>query len=180
MQTATGGKFYPLDPRAEELCPIDIALSLSKQCRFAGHCVRYYSVAEHSVHVSRVLPPPLRLQGLLHDSTEAYVTDVIRPLKPYLTNLAPIEQGVWLKVAERWNLPVRLDPLVKQADNAVLMAEREQIMFPTEEDWSISEAPAPVTLQCWDPPVAARVFLAELSALTGENFPAEQLAKWGI
>lgn len=49
IQTVTGRPFWPLDPRVEELDIRDIAHSLAMQCRFGGHCHRFYSVAEHSV-----------------------------------------------------------------------------------------------------------------------------------
>lgn len=176
MQTATGSRFYPLDPRPEELCPVDITLALSKMCRFGGHCLRFYSVAEHSIHVSRVLPPHLRLAGLLHDATEAYVNDIIRPIKPWLQGYAEVEHRVWLAVCARWGLDVELDALVKQADNAVLLAEREAIMHPTGEEWSIPGPAAQVSIQCWSPAVAAQLFIAELQSLTGESIPEEKLS----
>ena len=56
IQTFTGKKFSPLEPRREDIDILDIAHSRSMQCRFNGHCRQFYSVAEHSVRVARILP----------------------------------------------------------------------------------------------------------------------------
>ena len=76
LQTYTGIQFWPLDPRPEEIDIQDIAHALSLLCRFNGHCQRFYSVAEHSVHVSTILAPEFGLWGLLHDAAEAYLSDI--------------------------------------------------------------------------------------------------------
>jgi uncharacterized protein len=71
----------------------DIAVGLSNCCRYAGQCRRFYSVAEHSVLVSDLIPfivhrfqsegseSGVQLAGLLHDAPEAYVGDMTAPLK---------------------------------------------------------------------------------------------------
>lgn len=63
IQTFTGRRFWPLDPRPEDVCIEDIAHALSLKCRFGGHCTRFYSVAEHSVHVSNYVPAEFALWG---------------------------------------------------------------------------------------------------------------------
>src|ERR1039457_118422 len=79
--TFSGLRFWPLDPNPEKILIDDIAHALAHQCRFGGHASRFYSVAEHSVHVSRLCPPEDALWGLLHDASEAYLVDLPRPLK---------------------------------------------------------------------------------------------------
>lgn len=89
IKTVTGRKFYPLDPRFQEVNIEDVAHALSMKVRFNGHVQRYYSVAQHSVHVSRILERwhpkrrDLAMWGLLHDAAEAYLADIPRPMKPY-------------------------------------------------------------------------------------------------
>ena len=61
----------------------DIAHSLSMNCRFNGHCDRFYSVAEHSIYVSELVKPEWAMAALLHDATEAYMPDVNKPLKMF-------------------------------------------------------------------------------------------------
>ena len=65
--TFSGLRFWPLDPNPEKILIDDIAHALAHQCRFGGHASRFYSVAEHSVHVSRLCLPEHALWGLLHD-----------------------------------------------------------------------------------------------------------------
>jgi hypothetical protein len=56
IQTFTGRQYWPLDPREGDVYIEDIAHALSLQCRFTGHCRSFYSVAEHCVRVSHVVP----------------------------------------------------------------------------------------------------------------------------
>ena len=81
LSTYTGKKFYPYDPRPEQICIEDIAHGLSMLCRFAGQCRFFFSVAEHSIAVAHLLPANLKLFGLLHDASEAYLADLPRPVK---------------------------------------------------------------------------------------------------
>lgn len=124
-QTYSGINFYHLDPSPEEVSLDDIAHALSNTCRFAGHVMEFYSVAEHSVLVSRNLPDHLRLQGLLHDATEAYVNDLPSPLKHSepLRGYREIEEKVWKVIAKRFLLPAQLDAEVKRVDNAACCTE---------------------------------------------------------
>src|SRR5438128_12538670 len=80
MQTYTGRAFYPLDPRLDDICIEDIAHALSMLCRYGGQCQEFYSVAEHSVLMSYAVNPQHALWALLHDATESYMGDLIRPL----------------------------------------------------------------------------------------------------
>jgi len=173
MQVWSGGIYWPLDPRAEEVHIEDIAHSLAMQCRYGGHCNRYYSVAEHSVLVSQIVLPELALLGLLHDATEAYLSDVIRPLKRHLTNYKEIEQLNWLAIAERFGLPAILPPEIHTADNAMLHAECLALMKPmpntnvTRREWLMGdvEPPADVQIKCWTPRYGKEMFLRRFEEL---------------
>jgi len=163
MQTYTGRQFWPLDPRAGEVHVIDIAHALANACRFGGHCEQFYSVAEHSVLVSLVVPQRLALAALLHDASEAYVVDIPRPIKPYLAGYKEIEAQVQAAVHERFGI----GPLdnsdqqaIKDADNAVLLAEADQIMKDHPAPWSVPGEPAKVRVTCWVPDRAKELFLA--------------------
>src|SRR5271165_4859950 len=81
IQTYTGKKFFPMDPKPEDICIEDIAHSLSMICRFTGHSREFYSVAQHSVYVSELCSEQWMLHGLLHDAEEAYTNDLARPIK---------------------------------------------------------------------------------------------------
>lgn len=84
IQTFTGKKFYWDRIEDNEYDIVDIAHALSMNCRFTGHTRRFYSVAEHCLMVSSMVPESLSLAGLLHDAAEAYVHDIPTPLKQWL------------------------------------------------------------------------------------------------
>ena len=95
IETYTGGEFRPFDPQPAEVRLLDIAAGLAHTCRFGGHCRQFYSVAEHSLYVSREFETPrLRLLGLLHDAGEAYLGDVPRPIKAELDRIESVETAV--------------------------------------------------------------------------------------
>jgi hypothetical protein len=161
MQTATGGMYWPVDPHWSEVNIVDIALSLSKLCRFGGHCgPDLYSVAEHSVLVSHCVPEEFAMQALLHDATEAYCMDIPRPLKKHIEGYAVIEERNWKAIALKFNLPYVLDKSVKTADNAVLAAEKQRVMVKARK-WHMEDeiVPAMVPIRCLQPHAAAVYFL---------------------
>lgn len=135
MQTATGLAVYPLNLLPQQIKIDDIAASLSRICRFNGHLrddVEHYSVAQHSVHVSRLVGDDLDIQrqALLHDATEAYVGDVIRPLKLSLNDYHLIELKVWKAVCIRFNMREIMYHEVKLADQIALSTEFRDIIIP--------------------------------------------------
>lgn len=137
IQTHSGRKYYPTDPRLEDVLIDDIAHALSMQCRFVGHVSRFYSIAEHSVHVSKLVPAEHALTGLLHDAHEAYIHDISRPLKHHLPDYRQLEELNWLAIAARFGLPLELPACVKEADSVMVFAERRQL-FPSridDPDW---------------------------------------------
>lgn len=164
MQTYTGRKFWPMDPRSDEVFIEDIAHSLAMQCRYAGHCLRFYSVAEHSVLMARWFIGQGMYeeawQALHHDDPEAYLVDVPRPVKPFLAGYKEAEHNVWLAVASRFGLPAEISKLVHEADHRILGDERAQNMTPTNDVWALANNPLGVTLQFWAPEEAEREFLA--------------------
>lgn len=131
MQTVTGRRFYPLDPRPEEIHIADIAGALSRVCRFGGHCREFYSVAQHSVLVSHVCDPKDALWGLLHDASEAYLGDLIRPLKhqPFAAEWRKIESDLQRMIEQRFGFDL-WRPLVSVhvADQAALATEARDLM----------------------------------------------------
>lgn len=168
MQTFTGRKYWPMDPRPHEVHIEDIAHSLSLQCRYAGHCIKFLSVAEHSVLIARSLAakhaPEVALAGLLHDAPEAYCVDIPRPLKPYLTNYKEIEQKNWLAIAARFQLDRELPREVHDADNRIIA---DELVNMREMPWHARYAGKElgVKLRYWSPEEAELEFLATFDAL---------------
>lgn len=172
IQTYTGRKFDLSDPQPEMVTIEDIAHALSNVCRYTGHCKEFYSVAQHSVYVSEHVAEPIRLQALLHDATEAYVTDVSRPLKQMLPAYREIEDRVWRAIAARFGLPEELAPEVKGADNLLLMTERDSLMAVKPEPWTAElEAikPLPMHIRGWDPHFAEARFTRAFNRLRHAN-----------
>lgn len=128
IQTLTGRQFFPLAPRVEDIAIDDIAGALSKLCRFGGHCTRFYSVAEHSVHVASQAPAEHKLAALLHDASEAYLVDIPSPIKPHLTNYRAIEDRLGAAIAEKFGFAWPLPAEIKRLDTAILSDERAQSM----------------------------------------------------
>lgn len=168
MQTYGGRAFYPIDPRPEEIFIEDIAGALSKTCRFGGHCLKFYSVAEHCVHVAAHVPRYMSLTALLHDASEAYIADIIRPLKPYLHNYYALEETVMEAVVNRYGLLWPMPAEVKRVDNALLAAERDQIMAHPPRDWGLTEPALGVEIKCWSPNDAFSEFVAAFHLYGGK------------
>ncbi|QIG65782.1 HD superfamily hydrolase [Ochrobactrum phage vB_OspM_OC] len=167
MQTATGGKYWPIDPRPEEVSIEDIAHALSLMCRFNGHCNEFYSVAEHSYYVSLLVPPEYALEALLHDASEAYIADIVRPAKRFIDGYVDIEDRNMKAISERFGLNYPMSPEVKRADTILLATEAKQIMVKEPDDWKLAEeAHLTLKIQCLGPKEAEELFLERFNELT--------------
>jgi hypothetical protein len=171
IQTASGRRFWPLNPKPEDVCIEDIAHALAMKCRFGGHSQRFYSVAEHSVHVALAVRPELRLAALLHDAAEAYLADIPRPVKPLIAEWSSIEAAVDTAIAAKFGIPRLhlIDPEIKKADTALLLTEGRALMG-TTEGWGIDAAPLDATIHGWPPTYAEKVFLSEFRRAEGEGW----------
>lgn len=143
LQTYSGHAFYPKDGHISEIAIEDIAHALAHICRYNGHCRKFYSVAEHSVLVSRIVramwPDDLQAvwAGLLHDATEAYVGDITTPLKVTMPKFIELEDKIGLDIAAtfkvQWNK--RTVERVKIADMRALSTEARKL-FKDVTHWS--------------------------------------------
>jgi hypothetical protein len=160
LQTYTGAAFYPLDPRQDEIRFDDIAAALSKLCRYGGHCIRFYSVAEHCVHMASVAPDRWKLQALMHDAAEAYLIDLPRPIKRNIPAYSEIEIKLEKMIFERFGIEWPPSYAVAELDNRILTDERLQNMAPPPAPWNQNEQNEPlgVTLKFWTPAQAAYEF----------------------
>lgn len=115
----------PLDPDPNQITLEDIAHALSRSCRYNGHVTGFLSVARHSIWVSQRVDggPLLKLTALMHDAAEAYVGDMIRPLKhrPEMAIYREAEDRVTHAIAQRFGLIDPLPPEVVEADRLVLV-----------------------------------------------------------
>lgn len=135
IQTYKQRQFWPLDPRSEDIDIEDIAHSLSLICRFGGHCNEFYSVAQHSVLVSTMVRESESLVGLLHDGTEAYIGDVVRPLKKDLPNFQEIERHIERIIFDHFGITYYDKEEIKRADNIALFTEMRDLMNEPPKIW---------------------------------------------
>lgn len=137
IQTYSGRAMYPLDPRSDEICIHDIAHALSNQCRFSGHTSRFYSVAEHSVHVSILCNREDAMWGLLHDASEAYLSDVAKPVKmlPEMDVYRQAERGLQAYIAGTFGLSLVEPESVRAADKLMLAIEARDLMDVQNSRW---------------------------------------------
>lgn len=167
--TASGKRFWPLAAEPEDVCIEDIAHALANVCRFAGHCSVFYSVAQHSIHVSHLVPAEDALAGLLHDATEAYIGDMCRPLKALMPEYQEAEQRLWNVIADRFGLNRVMPLMVKAADDIALATERRDLVVkPFNHEWSFIPkgiAPDDVRIVPIQPGLAREAFLARFSYL---------------
>ena len=165
IDTWSGTKFFPLRPNVSDINIGDIAASLSNQCRFGGHTRVFYSVARHSVHVSELVAhegPVAALWGLLHDSAEAYLLDLPRPIKnsPGMEGYRRAESKLLCAIAQAFSLPCDLPPSIQHADEIMLVTEARDLMHAAIElPARVSHAALPSTLSPWGPRLARRRFL---------------------
>ncbi|UCE67361.1 MAG: phosphohydrolase [Candidatus Zixiibacteriota bacterium] len=168
MMTYTGKKFYPLVPESMDVDIRDIAVGLSRTCRFTKQCKPFFSVAQHSILVSKKVSRRYALWGLLHDAEEAYLPDVGRPIKPDLPEIVEIGKAIRTAILSHFNLPALCPPEVKEADNRMLMTEAEQLMYSTE-DWEYSGDPYPdIIIEPWSMVKAEKEFLKRYRYLVGK------------
>jgi len=97
ITTFTGEDFTPLAPDEYKIHIEDIAHALSLMCRANGHFVRFFSVAQHSINCAneakaRGLSEKIQLACLLHDGSEAYLSDITKPVKKHLSKYIEIEK----------------------------------------------------------------------------------------
>ncbi len=166
MQTFSSVQFWPIDPRVQEVRLLDIAHSLSNQCRFAGHVNSFYSVAEHSVRVSYACAAKDALWGLLHDATEAYLVDVPTPVKSQLSEYLRYERALQDVICQRFGLGLTMPPSVHHADRVLLATEARDIMGPRPAAWFEMPDPLREVIVPWSPREAKERFCKRFYQLT--------------
>ncbi len=180
IECNSGVRFDILNPKNEDIIVADIALALSKQCRYAGHTNRFYSVAEHCCHVHDLIErafgmfmdsgtsgAKLALAGLMHDASEAYLVDLPRPLKPLVTNYHQLETTIMDAIRRKFDIvdSEAIHKAIKLADNLVLRAEAEVLMPSKGEGWGWTPDIVlldSIKIECWSPDHAAAEFLERL------------------
>lgn len=131
IRTVSGRYVNILDPNPETFDIGDIAHALARIPRFGGHLPVFYSVAQHSLAVSYCagLTGTEAYQGLMHDSSEAFLLDLPTPLKDVLPEYKRIEARMMKRLAVRFGFPWPMLPRLKAADRAELLSEWQDLMI---------------------------------------------------
>jgi hypothetical protein len=169
-QVYSGKRFYVSDPRPEDVDIIDIAVHLGNLCRYGGGVGHFYSVAEHSVHVSYMVPEQDALHGLLHDAPEFVLADQTRPVKRELrpdNRYFVLERLIWNKaIAPAFGLGFTMPASVKYADDQICLREKA-VLKPRAGAWNLPyEDPTDVIIECLIPEFATNRFLRRFAELT--------------
>lgn len=169
--TASGLPFWPLDPRPEDIRVLDIAVHLSRICRFGGaldpSIPGIYSVAQHSVLVSYRCPENA-LEALMHDAAEAYIGDQVKPLKLMMEDYQSFERLIERAVRERFGLPKKMSPAVKEADRRIFATEVRDLTpsWRSDAPWAAMPDPYEERIVPWTCGRAREMFLQRFTELT--------------
>lgn len=172
IQTYTGKCFNYLSYQEDDFCIEDIAHSLSRTCRFNGHCETFVSVAEHSYWTSYLVPPEFAKEALLHDASEAYIGDIPSPLKKLLIHvIGPLEDRLLKTIFSKYGLAYPLPKEVKDVDREMLyweyqvyVKESSEVRWEELEGLSFAEERKP-DFQSWSPEEAKVKFLERFHEL---------------
>ena len=164
-------------PKIDDIDLNTIASTLSKLCRFGGRCSRFYSVAEHCIHATKLAESMGEDQEvlkvlLLHDATEAYVGDMVRPLKVMLPKYTEIECKIKEVIGKRFNIDFNLhEATVKHYDHALLKAEKINFWPDDKDVWNGFEQINNYTIdfKFWNP-VDAKIQFTDYANKLGVNY----------
>lgn len=173
--TYTGRYVNLRDPDPKTIDITDIAHALSQINRFGGHTRRFYSVAQHSILASQMAPLKYRLHVLLHDAAEAYLGDMVMPLKTMSANreYRELEGVMQARIYHRFGLGLlqsdECNACIRQADLTMLATERRDLMPPDMTPWPILEGVTPraSTIMPLNPLNAESTFLTRFKELWG-------------
>ena len=149
--THTGQVVELRNIQVQDICLADIVHSLPMQCRYNGHCDRFYSVAEHCIRASwrafeEGLSPMLQMAALLHDASETYIGDIVYGVKRLPTlqaEIASLEVMVNTAICGAFKLPKGIfsHPAIKKIDVEMLTLEMSSLfpaaLEPTVECYGI-------------------------------------------
>lgn len=183
MQTYTGVAFRPWSAEVDDIVLEDIAHSLAFQCRYNGHTREFYSVAQHAVLLATYALDQVRLEdaywALFHDAAEAYIGDMVRPVKVEMPAFRALDDDLTAKIAARFGLDGTVIPdYVKGLDARILLDERNALLTTPPQEWDVDQlAPLGIEIVSWSPADAEAAFLQtydRLEQLRAELADAEE------
>ncbi len=138
----SGSYFDFEDPASSNITIEDIAYGLAFTCRFAGHCRErstgqrvFYSVAEHCVRMSEIVPVEHAYDALMHELGEAVCGDMTSPLKSICPDYKAVEKRCQAALERRFSVTMRDRELIKHFDLVMLATEQRDLMPTSGEQW---------------------------------------------
>jgi uncharacterized protein len=180
----SGAKMNYHYPERSDVTIEDMASALSNNCRFSGHLPRFYSIAQHLVNTSRIVPAEVAFTALMHDTAEAFTNDLPTPLKWEFPVFKELEGKIESAMSKRFGFEFPYPKEVKEADTIMLILEKFYVkedftIWPNYEEWT-QEMVEPyrqlVDLDSWQPRRAKREFLERFEELKN-NVPQVQAAQ---
>lgn len=159
--TLSGQRFNILKPEPTDVRLEDIACSLARQARFNGHTRFFYSVGQHSCLGAQVSPTKdIGLLMLFHDATEAYIGDLVSPVKRLLPDFEIIESRIHWAICQRFGLELPTPKVIKQIDRRLLATEVRDLITKDLASWGIgADEPYDFPVIPWPPEVTEARFL---------------------
>lgn len=169
--TASGMPLSLTYPSPKLIDDQDIAKALSRICRFGSHTRQFYSVAQHCVLASQLVPQEDALAALLQDATKAYIGDMVTPLKSLMPAFKQIEQRIWTAIADRFGIDPVMPASVKQVDLQLLATERRDLLPESSQVWPCLEGvePLPDPIEPWSSQLAEMAWELCLEELTSQR-----------
>ena len=129
IRTISGKYVNVLNPNPDDIVIEDIAHSLAFMPRYGGHTHRFYSVAEHCIRCFYLADPEFKFETLMHDATEAYLLDMMKPIKEVLRDYQALEDNLQKVICEKFGLPYPMSKEVKEIDKAMLEMEWKHVVL---------------------------------------------------
>ncbi len=133
--TYSGVLLHPADIQAGDINILDIAHHLTNTCRFGGGLDfdTHYSVAEHSLILCNYIlntydNPGMAKYALMHDSSEAYLGDVVSGLKWYLPDYLHIEAKLMDTICVKYGISQSNNDIVSGLDKRLVVNEAKELM----------------------------------------------------
>jgi hypothetical protein len=183
------GRIDLLHPTCDQINIDDIAVGLSRGHRFNGQTIAAYSVAQHSELVSYYCDEQDAFKGLLHDADEAYLCDMVRPVKRFTIAgvfFEVIANRLLRKIYEKFGLDteVLMPHSVRYADEMILQTEVRDLINPhsgqqlvKNQNNFLEVQPRDAPIRAHDEKTARNLFMGRFLELEKKHRLAKQGAK---
>ena len=178
--SGTGRLVNIFDLQPEDFDVPMMARALSRVARFWGQTDRYFSVAEHTLNLERLVDDPIEKKWMMmHEIFESFTFDMVSPIKhsPQLAPFRRAEERCLERAADHFGLPRVAPPIIKELDKAIMVSEAIAYMPASDYDWGQISEPVPglVLGDTMLPEEAEEAFLVKWYELFG-SAPEQKVA----